>query len=133
LTAILVDTDILIEVLRERDASVLAEWRRLATDDQPILYSPVTATELCRGARKKEETTIRTLLSAMICVLIDEEIGRRAGEFLRTFRLSQGGRTGRRPDRGGRGLAWLYALDTQSKALPDERGWTVLRHRWFPA
>jgi predicted nucleic acid-binding protein len=90
LTAILVDTDVLIEVLRERDASVLAEWRRLAMDDQPILYSPVTATELWHGTRKKEETMIRTLLSTMICVPIDEEIGRRAGEFLRTFRASHG-------------------------------------------
>ena len=90
MTAVLVDTDILIEVLRARDAAILAEWRRLAGSQEPVLYSPVTAAELWHGARKKEELAILNLLGALICVPIDIEIGRRAGEYLRSFHASHG-------------------------------------------
>ena len=90
MTAILVDTDVVVEVLRERDPVLLEEWLRLASSSEPVFYSPVTAAELWRGARKKEEAAIGTLLSALTCVPIDEEIGRRAGDYLRVYRASHG-------------------------------------------
>lgn len=43
MTAILVDTDVLIEVLRERDPVMVEEWLRLAASSEPVFYSPVTA------------------------------------------------------------------------------------------
>lgn len=90
MTAILVDTDVLIEVLRERDPVMVDEWLRLAASSEPVFYSPVTAAELWQGARKKEEAAIGTLLSALTCVPIDEEIGKRAGDYLRAYRASHG-------------------------------------------
>jgi predicted nucleic acid-binding protein len=89
-TAVLVDTDVVIEVLRARDAAILAEWRRLADSDEPVLYSPVTTAEIWHGARKSEEPAILTLLATLICVPVDTEIGRGAGEYLRTFHASHG-------------------------------------------
>lgn len=90
MTAILVDTDVVIEVLRERDPVVVDEWLRLGASSEPVFYSPVTAAELWQGARNKEEAAIGTLLSALTCAPIDEQIGRRAGDYLRTYRASHG-------------------------------------------
>lgn len=90
MSAVLVDTDVLIEVLRARDLRILSEWRRLAESEEPVLYCAITAAELWHGARKQEEATILQLLSTLICVSVDAEIGRRAGEYLRSFRASNG-------------------------------------------
>lgn len=88
--AVLVDTDVLIEVLRARDPGILSEWRRLAESEEPVLFSPITAAELWHGTRKREEAPILQLLSTLICVSVDAAIGRRAGEYLRSFRASHG-------------------------------------------
>lgn len=88
--AVLVDTDVLIEVLRARDPGILSEWRQLGGSDDPVCFSPITAAELWHGARKQEEATIQRLLSALICIPVDAEIGRCAGEYLRRFRASHG-------------------------------------------
>jgi predicted nucleic acid-binding protein len=90
LSAVLVDTDVLIEVLRARDPRILSEWRRLAESEEPVLFSAITAAELWHGARKQEEAAILQLLSRLICVSVDAEIGRRAGKYLRSFRASHG-------------------------------------------
>ena len=49
--SVLVDSDILIEVSRERDAGIVAEWIGLSESDTAVLYSPVSAAELWAGAR----------------------------------------------------------------------------------
>jgi predicted nucleic acid-binding protein len=90
LNAVLVDTDILIEVLRARDRGILSEWRRLGGSEEPVLFAAVTAAELWHGARKQEEAAIQQLLSTLICVSVDAEIARRAGGHLRRFRASHG-------------------------------------------
>ena len=43
--AVLIDSDILIEVTRGRDAAILEKWRALAESQQEILCSPVTVAE----------------------------------------------------------------------------------------
>jgi len=85
LKTILVDTDILIEVLRERDPQVLNKWRAIIHSDALILYSPVSAAEIFHGIREGEREVVEASLGAMICVPVDEKIGRRAGEYLRLF------------------------------------------------
>ena len=88
--AVLLDTDILIEVLRQRDDAILERWRQLGRDRQLVLYTPVTTAELWHGLREGEEAAVSKVLETLICVPLDAEIGRRAGSYLRQFYRSHG-------------------------------------------
>jgi len=90
LKPVLLDTDILIEVLRQRDAAILAQWRRITGGTQPVLYTPVTAAELWHGLRPGEEAAALEVLGTLICVPLNDDIGRRAGDYLRRFHRSHG-------------------------------------------
>ena len=79
---ILIDSDVLIEVSRGRDAAVLKQWKELSVSDAVLLCSPVTVAEIWHGARPKEHAVLDALFASLICVPIDLEIGRRAGEYL---------------------------------------------------
>jgi hypothetical protein len=87
---VLVDTDILIEVLRQRDAAILEEWRRLGRSAELVLYPPVTTAELWHGLRQGEEAAASRILGTLTCIPLDAEIGRRAGDYLRRFHRSHG-------------------------------------------
>lgn len=86
--AILIDSDILIEVALARDRPILARWEALSEDDAVILCSPVTVAELWHGARPSEHSVLSALFAAMTCIPIDAGIGRLAGDYLRQFRKS---------------------------------------------
>lgn len=85
---VLIDSDILIEVLRGRDFGILARWKELGGSGDFILCSPVSVAELWHGARPKEQQALRDLFDSLICVPIDAEVGRQAGDYLRTFHRS---------------------------------------------
>ena len=85
---ILVDSDVLIEISRERDTDLVARWRGLTQSNDIIGYSPVTAAELWQGAREKETADLENLFTALVCLPIDEAIGRAAGSYLRRFAKS---------------------------------------------
>jgi len=87
---VLVDSDILIEVGRARSMEILAQWARLADSDDVVLYSPVTAAELWAGVRPREAAALSRLLDSLLCVAIDAEIGRQAGDYLRIYNKSHG-------------------------------------------
>jgi len=87
---ILVDSDVLIEISRERDKHVLAQWLELAESGDAILCSPVTVAELWTGARPQERDMIANLFRSMLCVAIDYETGRQAGDYLRRYHKSHG-------------------------------------------
>jgi len=86
--AVLIDSDILIEVTRGRDAAILEKWRALAESQQEILCSPVTVAELWHGARTSEHGALEALFSALRIVPIDREVGRYAGDYLRQYAKS---------------------------------------------
>jgi hypothetical protein len=86
--AILVDSDVLIEVSRGRDRNLLSKWSELGDSDQALLCSPVTVAELWHGARPEEYTVLDALFAVLTCVPIDAEIGRLAGDYLREFAKS---------------------------------------------
>ena len=88
--ACLVDTDVLIEVLRQRDSGILGQWSELGAADTLVAYSPVTAAEVWQGAREPETRTIEALFESLTCIPVDTAIGRKAGEYLRRFRSSHG-------------------------------------------
>jgi len=85
---VLVDSDILIEVCRGRDKDITSRWLDLSSLETAILYSPVTAAELWAGALPSEHKLLRTLFQALVCVPIDAETGRQAGDYLCQYRKS---------------------------------------------
>jgi predicted nucleic acid-binding protein len=85
---VLVDSDILIEVSRGRDREILARWIELSDSDDLIFYSPVTAAELWAGARPREDEALNNLFRTLLCIGIDAETARQAGDYLRQYRKS---------------------------------------------
>lgn len=83
--SVLIDSDILIEVSRARDAAVLGRWDQLSRSATPLFCSPVTVAELWHGARSQEHATLNAIFAVINCIPIDARIGIRAGEYLRAF------------------------------------------------
>jgi hypothetical protein len=88
--SVLVDSDILIEASRGRDAEIVSRWIELSGSDVAVLYSPVSVAELWAGARPAEHDAIDNLFRALTCVPIDVETARQAGDYLRRYRKSHG-------------------------------------------
>ena len=88
--SVLVDSDILIEASRGKDAELVSRWTELSRSDVAVLYSPIGAAELWAGARPAEHDAIDKLFRALTCVPIDAETGRQAGDYLRRYRKSHG-------------------------------------------
>lgn len=88
MSGVLVDSDILIEVLRQRHPAIMDAWVELASSGQPVYYSPVSVAELRHGMREHESHHIEHLFSTLTSVPIGEEIGRAAGDYLRAFHKS---------------------------------------------
>jgi len=86
--AVLLDSDVAIEVLRERDERIQVRWTELAASESLLLYSPVSAAEVWHGTRDAERDVVSAWFAVMTCVPIDNAIGVRAGEYLRQFRRS---------------------------------------------
>lgn len=86
--SVLVDSDVVIEVLRGRDKPLLERWTALAESQSPVLVSPITIAEVGAGALARESEAIAILFAPLVCVPIDEQIGQRAGEYLRQYSRS---------------------------------------------
>ena len=85
---VLVDSDVLIEVSRGSDESILSKWVELSRSDALILFSPVNEAELWAGARASEHDSLETLFGALARAPADAGVGRRAGDYLRRYRKS---------------------------------------------
>jgi predicted nucleic acid-binding protein len=85
---VLIDSDVLIEVLRGRDQTIIAKWQALIVASSEVLFSPVTAAEIWRGAFPQEHQTILKNLAFLECAQADYETGRIAGDFLRRYAKS---------------------------------------------
>lgn len=87
---VLVDSDILIEVSRGRDQSILSKWVELSESQSAVLYSPVSAAELWAGARPSEHEVLTNLFKVLVCATADSETGRQAGDYLQLYRKTHG-------------------------------------------
>ncbi len=85
---VLVDSDVLIEVSRGRDESILSKWADLSRSDALILFSPVNEAELWAGARPSEHDRLEELFDALVCAPADAAVGRRAGDYPRRYHKS---------------------------------------------
>lgn len=85
---VLVDSDILIEVFRGRDAGIVDGWRSLQSPLHAVLCSPVSVCELWHGVRPAEQDALEALFDSLICVPVDAAVGRRAGGYLKRYAKS---------------------------------------------
>jgi predicted nucleic acid-binding protein len=84
---LLVDTDVLIDYLRE--AADAVKFLEAATE--PLLISVVTVGELFAGVREgKERRKLETFLEAFEVVPLDQETATRGGLFRRDYGKSHG-------------------------------------------
>lgn len=84
---LLIDTDVLIDYLRDRPESVAY----LETLTQPLAISAVTVAELYAGVRDgSERVTLNNFIASFKVCAIDEEIAARAGILRRDFGRSHG-------------------------------------------
>ncbi len=83
--SILLDSDVVIEILRSRDQVILSQWEALANSGTLLLFSPVNAAEIWAGARPNEHEVISRFFNPLTCVPIEYNIARLAGNFLRQF------------------------------------------------
>ena len=88
--AVLLDSDVAIEILRQRDENIQSRWNEVAASDALLLYSPVSAAEIWHGTRGPERESLRAWFAVMTCVPVDAAIGMKAGEYLRQFHRSHG-------------------------------------------
>jgi predicted nucleic acid-binding protein len=84
---ILIDTNVIIEFLRQ-NASAVAWFD--ARSERPAV-SAVSVLELYAGARSQRDARdIVALRQQLVCLPISEEIGERAGALMRHFQKSHG-------------------------------------------
>ena len=84
----LIDSDIVIEVLRARDQAILSQWNALADRSDAILISPITIAEIWAGALPSEHQVISRFFAPLACVPINHETGQWAGDYLRQYSKS---------------------------------------------
>ena len=87
---VLIDSDILIEVTRGRNRSILTAWEVLGDSAEAVMCSPVSVAELWHGARPLEVDAITELFDSLEVVNVDRETGRLAGEILKSCSKSHG-------------------------------------------
>lgn len=86
--SVLIDSDILIEVSRGRDAKIVGKWTALAMSDMEVLFSPVTSAEVWAGARSSEADVLERLFGVLECAPVNAAVGRRAGGYLNRYNKS---------------------------------------------
>ena len=87
---VLLDTDVVIEILRTRNPGILGSLNELATNSADVLISPITSAEIWAGAWPRERTATEQFLVSMTCLPIDCGIAEIAGDFLRQYSKSHG-------------------------------------------
>ena len=83
----LIDTDIAIDYLRQRDYAqkLLENW----TGDGLLAISTLTHLEIYQGMKTDEDDATNAFLDGLISVVVDIPIARRAGSMLGEFRSKE--------------------------------------------
>jgi predicted nucleic acid-binding protein len=87
---VLLDSDVIIEILRRRNDLVFVQWSELAASNALVLTSPINVAEIEAGARPSEMGAIQQFFALVECSAIDEPVGKRAGELMRRYSRSHG-------------------------------------------
>jgi predicted nucleic acid-binding protein len=89
LTGVILDSDIIIEVLRGR-ADVVEAVRAIEASATPTYCTPISVAEVYAGIRPGEEQVTRAFFEARGEVVLDGDTGRRAGLYLARYARSHG-------------------------------------------
>ncbi len=89
LAGVLFDSDVIIEILRGREA-VIEAARSLESEGIPTFCSPVAWAEIYAGLRPGEEPLTAAFFEARGEVVLDGKTGERAGSYLARFARSHG-------------------------------------------
>ena len=115
---ILIDSDVVIEVLRGRDQSLLVKWSVLSSSDDEILFSPITAARVWPRVHDDEHPIVARFFRALTCASIDYQVGHLAGELFRQYNKSHG-------------VAISEALMAATAIQNQAALWTTKRH-YYP-
>ncbi len=86
----LLDTSVAVDHLRNYGpATALLE--SLVRSDEPVAASELTRFELLAGAQPGELDQLESLFSALDWIPVTEQVARRAGEYVRSYRRSHSG------------------------------------------
>jgi hypothetical protein len=85
---VIVDTDILIWILRGRK-EIIEKFKSLIVKyDGHVFITPVQVAEIYAGLKGNEEEKVTAFLRTLRTIPIDYETGRLAGEFMKKYRKS---------------------------------------------
>jgi len=85
---ILMDTDVIIWILRG-DETVSSAFKKIVSDTEgQVYFTPVQSAEIYAGIREKEELKVERFFSSLNCIAIDTDAGRLAGGFMKQYRKS---------------------------------------------
>lgn len=87
MSEILLDSDVIIAWLRGHE-SIAGAIYVLLEKGHGLLWTPVSIAEIFAGARKTEQLQMDKLLLILDAVPISAPMGKKAGEYLRTFAKS---------------------------------------------
>jgi len=90
MSGIILDSDILIELLRGRNIAVNSRFERALSELVPLFHSAVSVAEIAHGARDHEARAISALLGFSTCLAADCVVAADAGVMLRRFHKSHG-------------------------------------------
>lgn len=119
LTGVLLDSDVVIEILRGR-AEVVAAAESLVRSGVPTYCTPITWAEVFAGVRPGEEAATEAFLSNRGEVVLDGAVGRRAGAYLARFSKSHGVELGDALIAGAAATAGLRLWTRNRKHYPME-------------
>jgi predicted nucleic acid-binding protein len=141
MNGVILDSDILIELLRGRNAVVRRQFESLLIKPVPLFYSAVSSAEIANGARESESDAIAELLALFTCVPADCGIAAEAGDILKRFRKSHliglgdaliGQQSCGMACSSGRGIASIiltYDLNFSSRRKPVSRSRSTSSYR----
>jgi predicted nucleic acid-binding protein len=86
---VLLDSDVIIATFRNETA-IIEHLDHLLEQQAKLCVSPVAYAEIFAGERSGEHDAIENFFQSVDCLPIDEAVGRKAGEYLRTFSKSSG-------------------------------------------
>jgi predicted nucleic acid-binding protein len=82
MNSFLLDTNIIVNVLRHRDDALLL-IENLLSQGQPLASCPVTITEIYAGMRPHEEKATRAFMKSLVFLPVNAEIAEQAGHLKR--------------------------------------------------
>lgn len=116
LTGVVLDSDVIIEILRGR-AGALRTAVALEKSSVPTFSTAISWAEIFAGVRPDEETATRAFFEARGEVALDGRIGRRAGDYLARYAKSDG-------------VEIADALIAAAAAVSGLRLWTLNRRHY---